>query len=137
MKSPDLYSRREALALMGTAGTLGAMGRSAAIAQTPAGGSVVERAVQRNDAAVRTLLGTQITDGASPWLGSVPDQVGLHTAGSAASVAETLAASFVHPQSTFHDDGYSNATSRSRPHLSRRVPVGLSHRCAPGRGQQH
>lgn len=105
MKSPDLYSRREALALMGTAGTLGAMGRSAAIAaQTPAGGSVVERAVQRNDAAVRTLLGTQITDGASPWLGSVPDHVGLHTAGSAASVAETLAASFVHPQSTFHDD---------------------------------
>ena len=36
--------------------------------------------------------------------GSVPDAVGLHSAGSAGSVIEAMAAAFVHPQSAFHDD---------------------------------
>jgi hypothetical protein len=34
----------------------------------------------------------------------VPDQVGLHSAGSAGGVAETLTASFIHPKSRFHGD---------------------------------
>jgi hypothetical protein len=98
------YSRREALALIGAAGALGAVvGDAAAAAQETV--PAIDGALQRNDAAVRTLLHAQITDAASPWRGSVPDQFGLHSAGSAGSVAETLAASFVHPPSRFHDDG--------------------------------
>ena len=103
MDSKVHYSRREALALIGAAGAVGATGGIAGLrAQNP--DDVIDAALRRNDAAVRTLLDTQITDATSPWRGSVPDQVGLHSAGSAGSVAETLAASFVHPQSRFHDD---------------------------------
>lgn len=103
MDSKVHYSRREALALIGAAGAAGVTGGIAGLsAQNPDG--LIDGALQRNDAAVRTLLETQITDAASPWRGSVPDQFGLHSAGSAASVSETLAASFVHPRSTFHDD---------------------------------
>jgi hypothetical protein len=104
MDSELRYSRREALALMGAAGAAGLAG---GIEGLNAQGSdeLIDGAVQRNDAAVRALLDTQITDAASLWRGSVPDQFGLHSAGSAASVAETLAASFVHPRSRFHDDG--------------------------------
>ena len=47
---------------------------------------------------------TQVTNPASPVRGSVPDQFGLHSAGSAGGVSETLAASFVHPRSRFHHD---------------------------------
>ena len=63
-----------------------------------------EKALERNDTATRRLLETQITDPASPWRGSVPDQFDLHSAGSAGGVIETLAASFVHPRSKFHGD---------------------------------
>jgi hypothetical protein len=97
------YSRREAIALLGTAGVLAASDVTTQ-AQPPAPGSPIDAAVERNDAAVRRLLETQITDPSSAWRGSVPDRDGLHSAGSAAGVAETLAASFVHPQSRFHDD---------------------------------
>ena len=96
-------TRRDLLALMGTAGTLSLSGNADAqtpAASAPGAGSVVER----NDTAARTLLGTQLTDPASPNRGCVPDQFGLHSAGSASAVAETLAASFVHPQSAFHHD---------------------------------
>ena len=41
---------------------------------------------------------------ASPWRGSVPDQYGLHSAGSAGGAAETLTASFLHPQSRYRGD---------------------------------
>ena len=47
---------------------------------------------------------SQITDSSSPWRGSVPDQFGLHSAHSAAGVAETMSASLVHPQSRFRGD---------------------------------
>ena len=96
-------TRRDLLALMGTAGTLSLSGSGDA--QTPAASAPgAASAVERNDAAVRTLLETQLTDPASPSRGCVPDQFGLHSAGSASGVAETLAASFVHPQSAFHHD---------------------------------
>ena len=96
-------TRRDLLALMGTAGTLSLSGSGDA--QTSAASAPgAASAVERNDAAVRTLLETQLTDPASPSRGCVPDQFGLHSAGSASGVAETLAASFVHPQSAFHHD---------------------------------
>jgi hypothetical protein len=72
-------------------------------AQAP-GVPAVDAVVARNDTAARTLLDAQVTDPASAWCGSVPDQFSLHSAGSAAGVIETLAASFVHPRSRFHDD---------------------------------
>ena len=66
--------------------------------------SPLETALARNDEAVRTLLERQVTDPTSQSRGSVPDQFGLHTAGSASGAAETLTASFLHRQSRFHDD---------------------------------
>jgi len=95
-------SRREALAILGAAGTTAVTGPLTRVnAAQPA---PLDGALTRNDAAVRTLLATQITDSASAWRGSVPDQFGLHSAGSAGGVAETLTASFVHPRSAFHRD---------------------------------
>ena len=103
MSSPGPFSRRDVLALLGAAGTATAVDLPrSADAQTPA--SPLESALARNDAAVRVLLDSQITDAASPWRGCVPDQVGLHSAGSAGGVAETLTASFIHPRSRFHAD---------------------------------
>lgn len=61
-------------------------------------------AIARNDAAVGRLLDSQITDSASPWRGSVPDEFGLHSAGSAGGLIEIMAASFVEPQSRFSRD---------------------------------
>jgi hypothetical protein len=88
-------SRREALVALGAAA--GVFPAVTTMRDGQAAGSVVER----NDAAVRSLLQTQITDSASPFRGSVPDQFGLHSAHSAGGVAETMAASFVHPSSAF------------------------------------
>ena len=89
--------------MLGAAGGAAVAGRAAPVdAQPPS--SPVDRAVARNDAAVRSMLDNQITDAASPWRGCVPDQVGLHSAGSAGGVAETLTASFIHPTSRFHRD---------------------------------
>ncbi len=96
-----MLSRRDALGLIGGAGAAAAFG-SALEAQGVE--AVAENATARNDAAVRTLLASQITDVSNPWQGSVPDQVGLHSAGSAGGVIETLAASLVHPRSAFYDD---------------------------------
>jgi hypothetical protein len=97
-----LVSRREAIVFLGSAGAVGIAGR-AGLAQ--AADPLVEGAVARNDAAARRLLDAQVTDSASRWRGSVLDQYRLHTAGSAAGVIETLAASFLHPRSRFHHDG--------------------------------
>lgn len=98
------YTRRDLLALMGTAGALTVPGTAAAQVTTgspsPAAG-----ALERNDAGVKTLLQTQVTEAASPNRGSVADQFGLYSAGAASGVLETMAASFVHPQSAFHHDG--------------------------------
>ena len=92
--SPRRYSRRDALGLIAATGALSSVGLpSAAQAPGPSPTSLVER----HDASVRALLESQITDSSSPWCGSVADGFGLHSAGSAGSVAETLAAAFVHP----------------------------------------
>jgi hypothetical protein len=96
-------SRREALALLGAAGAAARL-QGAAREPEQVAASPLDGALARNDQAVRTLLDRQIADAASPWRGSVPDQYGLHSAGSAGGVAETLTASFVHPQSRYHDD---------------------------------
>ena len=103
MNSPGPFSRRDVLAILGASGTAAAMDRTrSADAQAPS--SPLDSALARNDSAVRALLDNQITDAASPWRGCVPDQVGLHSAGSAGGVAETLTASFIHPRSRFHAD---------------------------------
>ena len=90
-------SRREAVAILGGIPWLPALAGQSA--QTP-----LEGALARNDDAVRTLLERQVTDSASPFRGTVPDQNGLHWAGPAGGATETLTASFIHPQSRFHND---------------------------------
>ncbi len=71
-----------------------------------AGATAVDQSiVDRNDDAVRRQLRAQITDPASPWAGSVPDDYLMHSPGSAGGLIEALAASFAHPQSKFHADG--------------------------------
>lgn len=99
------YTRRDMLAIVGSAGSVALTG-AAARAQSPAAGpeDPVPRAVERNDDNVRRLLKSQVTDPASPYRGSVPDESGLHQPGSAGGVAEAMAASFVHPGSAFHRD---------------------------------
>ena len=107
-----IYTRRDALGLIAATGAcgLGAGRWSALVAEGAVRqgaqplDALVATAVERNDAAVQSLLQSQITDSASPWRGSVPDQVGLHSAGSASGVCEVLAASFVHLRSRFHRD---------------------------------
>lgn len=81
---------------------LGVIGGGTAVPRRRASTSAT--LVERNDDAVRSLLGQQIVDPASPWRGCVPDPFGLHTAGSAAGVIETMTASFAHPDSAFHGD---------------------------------
>jgi hypothetical protein len=92
-------TRRDALGLItavGAFGTVAASGQSAI--------STSLSPLQRNDANVETLLKSQVVDSTSRWRGSVPDAAGLYSAGSAGSVAEAMAASFVHPESRFHHD---------------------------------
>ena len=60
---------------------------------------VATRIVERNDAAAENYLRAQITDPASPWLGSVPDDYLLHHVGAAAGLIETLSAALLHPRS--------------------------------------
>jgi hypothetical protein len=107
------YTRRAIFGLLASGGALGLsrarlsahFGQGAKLDSGQSADALVATAVERNDAAVQSLLQAQITDQASPWRGSVPDQFGLHSAGSAGGVSETMAASFVHPRSRFHHDG--------------------------------
>jgi hypothetical protein len=98
---PAQISRRDALGLMMTASALAAR-PALPLAQPPP--SVVASAVARNDGDVQRLLESQVTTATSPFRGSVPDAFGLHPAGSASSVVEAMAASFVHPDSRFRHD---------------------------------
>ncbi len=101
MALPGHLTRRDLLTLIGAAG----VSRVAGVrGDAQAADTLVEQAVARNDAAVRTLLPAQVTDPASSWLGGVPDQFGLHWAGPAGGAIETFAASFLHPQSRYHAD---------------------------------
>ena len=100
MDSSPQYTRRDALLVMGAMGVAAATkAQDPPTARPPAGTPLI-----RNDDAVRRLLASQIVDPTSPWRGSSPDQYGLHTAGSAASVIVTMAAAFVHAESAFHGD---------------------------------
>jgi len=92
-------TRRDALGLI-AAGT--ALSQAALTAEPQASAPLTP--VQRNDASVAALLQSQVVDSTSRWRGSVPDATGLYSAGSAGSVAEAMAASFVHPDSRFHHD---------------------------------
>jgi hypothetical protein len=89
-------TRRAALAALGAAGA-----SLTARAQAP----TVERAtVERNDAGVEKLLRLQVTDTASEWCGSVPDEFNLHAAGAAGALIDLTTASLECPQSKFHGD---------------------------------
>jgi hypothetical protein len=87
-------TRRVAIAALGAA--------SAALrAQAP----TIERgAVERNDVSVERLLRAQITDASSAWVGSIPDDVNLHSASAAGGMIDACTASLVCPQSKFHDN---------------------------------
>ena len=67
-------SRRDALVTLGAAAGVVWMPEARA-SQAP-----VTDVVARNDAAVEALLRTQVTDAGSAHRGSVPDQLGLHSA---------------------------------------------------------
>ena len=134
-----IYTRRDALGLIAATGAcgLGAGRWSALVAEGAVRqgaqplDALVATAVERNDAAVQSLLQSQITDSASPWRGSVPDQVGLHSAGSASGVGEVLAASFVHPRSRFHRDAGAPRTYPPRRGIPRaRAEPSGQHRSA-------
>ena len=86
---------------------LGAAGASlTARSQTqPAKHETIERgAVERNDGSVERLLRSQITDTASQWCGSVPDESNLHAAGSAGGLIDVMTAWLECPQSRFYGD---------------------------------
>src|SRR5947208_3663998 len=87
-------NRRQAIKLLGATAVVPAQQKDA----------VHAAAVARNDDAVSKLLDAQITNPASQWRGSVPDQFGLHGAGQASGLIEVMAAAFVEPSSKFHRD---------------------------------
>ena len=111
MSAARRYSRRDALGLMAAAGGLAVVQPAAPIGRSWS----IEDVVARNDTAVRELLESQITDPSSPWRGSVPDQFGLHSAHSAAGVAETMSASIVHPSHASGVTRRSSSASRWPP----------------------
>jgi hypothetical protein len=79
-------------------------GTSALVAPPASPSGVDPVVVARNDAAVDALLKRQVTDAISRWCGSCPDEAGLHGAGSAAQVVETLSASLACSQSRFFEN---------------------------------
>jgi hypothetical protein len=89
-------TRRAALAALSAAGASLTLQ-----AQSPAIGRAI---VERNDASVEKYLKAQITNPASPWCGSVPDEFNLHSAGTAGGLIDALTASLICPQSKFHGD---------------------------------
>jgi hypothetical protein len=91
-----MLTRRQALL---TTGAAAATLRAAATAPP-----IEPAIVDRNDDAVSKLMRAQITDAQSHWVGSVPDEYLMYSAGSAGGLIETLAASFACPQSKFHGD---------------------------------
>jgi hypothetical protein len=96
-------TRREALRLLGAAGAFAVDARMAA-ATPQTGATPVDAALARSNAAVKTLLASQVTDTTSRYRGAVPDATGLFHATSAGGLIETLGAAFIHPQSAFRGD---------------------------------
>ncbi len=97
-------TRRDALKLLGAAGALTLDGVPATATVSAQSMSPIDAAVARSDAAVRTLLAGQVTASSSRYRGGVADATGLHHPYSAGGAIETLAAAFLHPQSTFRGD---------------------------------
>jgi hypothetical protein len=84
----------------------------AAASVWPAGAQEVPADVNaRNDASAESYLKAQITE-AGPWQGSVPDEYGMHAAGSASGLIETVTAAVSHPGSKHH--GSNEAVERIR-----------------------
>jgi hypothetical protein len=96
MDSRPGLTRRDALALLG-AGATGLVPQQPA----PPAAALLSQAIARNDAAVESILGAQVTDRSSPFRGGVPDQFGLHLAASAGGLVEACTASFVQRGSRF------------------------------------
>jgi hypothetical protein len=61
--------------------------------------------VRRYDAAAERLLARQVSDPGSSWHGSVPDQYGLHSAGSAGGFVNTAGAAYLCPESRYYHGG--------------------------------
>jgi len=59
-------------------------------------------ALANQDKAVEGLLKAQITDPASRWYGSCPDQFGIAWAGTAGGILHHLVVGFLHPQSRYY-----------------------------------
>ncbi|HVW07988.1 MAG TPA: hypothetical protein VHC90_05370 [Bryobacteraceae bacterium] len=78
------------------------MSAGAAAAVWPAGAQEIPSAVvTRTDVAAESYLKSQITE-AGPWQGSVPDEYGMHLAGTASGVIEILAAAVNYSGSKFY-----------------------------------
>jgi hypothetical protein len=89
-------TRRQALLSLSTAAVT-----AAAPADPP---EVAAGVVERNDAAAESYLRSQITDPASVWRGSIPDDYRLHHVGSASGLIETLTVALVYPRSRHYQE---------------------------------
>src|SRR5579862_7445265 len=104
MEHMNPLTRRQAIATLGAIASAASAGDGQATNSAQSANPLERGALERNDAAVARLLAQQVTDGASPFLGSFPDHFGLHAPGSAAGAIQTFAASFAHPQSKYRGD---------------------------------
>jgi len=93
---------------------LAAAAASSVRAQFP---SIPNAIVARNDLSVESYIERQNTDPHSRWRGSVPDLDGLHQPGAASGVLIRGVASYLHPESRFHED----------PLLMRRLMLAADH----------
>lgn len=64
--------------------------------------TLMDSLVVANDAIVDSYMGRQQTNPDSKWLGGIPDQYGIYHAGSAASIMQRLAVSYVQDASSYH-----------------------------------
>lgn len=68
--------------------------------------------IQTHDLNVERLVRVQITDPKSRWRGVVPDEYGLHHAGTGASLVDAFLTAYLHPRSKYYQD--SNLLERVR-----------------------
>lgn len=85
-------TRRESLAALG------------AVALQAAQPAYPSDLVERHDQNVAALLRAQVTGATNPQRGGTPDRFGLHHAGTAAGLIETLTAAYFCSQSRYHKD---------------------------------
>jgi hypothetical protein len=80
--------------------TCGATAAAAAAQQAPAN-LIPETVIRRHDENVERLLGLQVTDPGSRWLGGYPDAFGLHHGGSGSGLLHAFTAAFLQPASRY------------------------------------